>query len=29
MEEEIMEGNNGTGSNGRGRRIKQWMRGSN
>jgi hypothetical protein len=29
MDEEIMEGNNGIGSNGRGRRIKQWRRGSN
>jgi hypothetical protein len=29
MEEEIMEGNNGIGSNGRGRRIKKWTIGSN
>jgi hypothetical protein len=29
MEEEIMEENNGIGSNGRGRRIKELRRGSN
>jgi hypothetical protein len=29
MEEEIMEVNNGKGSNGMGRSIKQWRRGSN